>query len=48
MATLLDGKSVSAAVRAEVATAVQNLRTEGIVPCLKVILRAMTLRVRST
>ena len=38
MATLLDGKKVSSAVRAEVAVEVERLRSEGIIPSLKVIL----------
>lgn len=38
MSTILDGKAISAKVRAEVATAVQSLKAEGVTPCLKVVL----------
>ena len=38
MSTMLDGKVISAKVRAEVASAVQSLKAEGVTPCLKVIL----------
>ena len=38
MSVLLDGKAVAATVRAEVAADVKHLHSEGITPCLKVIL----------
>ena len=38
MSIMLDGKAVSAKVRAEVSVAVKSLKAEGVSPCLKVIL----------